>query len=234
MFAEGCLDLTTIILLTVLSFPSNAPPVQSLAFSTEFISAISTFISHLDPAVRRCGMLAAEIVAKQTGKSLNFEQWEGQGQGQEWAWKVRVLITGRDVDATEAAYDVARIELDDNVEASVTVSPSSTTTKKQSLVQVVNSGYDSDDSLVGYASSPTSSRSPSPTPSELDEMERDATLRLGKKRIQKPVYLADLGNMLRGSAKSDDAEQADRIEVALNCAEELIRRKRNYGLELGE
>lgn len=205
-----------------------------LSFSTEFISAVSMFISHLDPAVRRCGMLAAEIVAKHTGKSLNFEQWEGQGQGQEWARKVRALITGRDVDATEAVYDVARIELDGNVEATASVVPSSTTTKKQSLVQVVNSGYDSDDSLVGYASSPASSRSPSPTPSDLDEIEKDATLRLGKKRIQKPVYLADLGNMLRGSAKSDDAEQADRIEVALNCAEELIRRKRYYGLELGE
>ena len=30
-----------------------------------------------------------------------------------------------------------------------------------------------------------------------------------------------------------DPHEADRIEMALNCGEELIRRKREYGTELG-
>ncbi|KAG1859114.1 hypothetical protein C8R48DRAFT_674099 [Suillus tomentosus] len=47
---------------------------------------------------------------------------------------------------------------------------------------------------AGYAS-PTSSRSVSPTPSELDEMKKDPILRVGVKKIPRPVYLAQLGEM---------------------------------------
>ena len=226
--------MSALLLLSVSSFPKDAAPVQSLAFSPAFITAISSYISHLDPAVRRCGLLAAEIVAQRTGKSLNFDNWDGEGQGREWARRVRSLISSRDADSKELGIDVIRIEREEKISTELKVESDTAVPKKHPPVEVINSGYDSDDSLVGYASSPPSSRSPSPTPSELEEIEKDPTLNVGKKKIQKPVYLADLGTMLRGSAKPDDADQADRMEVALNCAEELIRRKREYGLELGE
>ena len=85
--------------------------MQSLAFSGSFIGAISQYISHLDPAVRRCGMRAAELVAERTNKTLDFKQWEGEGKGQEWARAVRKLVTKRDADAEEAPADVLRLEL---------------------------------------------------------------------------------------------------------------------------
>jgi telomere length regulation protein len=96
-------------------------------------------------------------------------------------------------------------------------------------------GHDSDDSLTGYAS-PPSSRTPSPTPSELAEIERDPTLRVGRAKISRPVYLAQLGEMIRGTSglKTDQENQeAEKIEIALDVAEELIRRRRGYGTELG-
>ncbi|KAH8111965.1 telomere length regulation protein-domain-containing protein [Phellopilus nigrolimitatus] len=232
--------LTTLLLLTVSSFPLSSAPIQELSFSPAFIGAISTYIKHLDPAVRRCGMLSAEIVAQNTGKKLDFEQWDGQGQGREWARGVRTLIAKRDVDAEEAAPDVIRLEAGDQLEheagveeETIDVTPVSSRIKS-STIQVVDDGSDSDDSLEGYATSPASSRSPSPTPSELREIEKDPTIHVGKKKIQRPVYLVDLGNLITSSTKADDPQNADRIEMALNCAEELIRRKKTFGFELEE
>jgi hypothetical protein len=78
--------------------------------------------------------------------------------------------------------------------------------------------------------------SPSPTPSELAEIERDPTLRVGRTKIPRPVYLAQLGEMIRGTSglKTDQENQeAEKIEIALDVAEELIRRRRGYGTELG-
>ena len=68
--------------------------------------------------------------------------------------------------------------------------------------------------------------------SELEEQERDTTLRNpGKKRINKPVYLVDLGRMLK--FEKEGPEQAESIMIGLRCAAGLIRRKEGYGNELG-
>ena len=68
--------------------------------------------------------------------------------------------------------------------------------------------------------------------SELAEQEHDATLRNpGKKRIDRPVYLVDLGRLLK--VDKEGSEQAESIEIGLRCAAGLIRRKEGYGSELG-
>lgn len=233
-----CTDLTTLLLLVFFCLPTASHSVQALGVSPDFISAISAYISHLDPAVRRCGMLAAELVANRIGKVLDFEQWDGESQDRDWARKVRKLILERDVDVKEADANVIRLEYN-TAEAigkqNGTDSAVLPTSKKAPIARKIESEYDSDDdSVAGYASSPASSRSPSPTHSELEEIEKDPTVRLGRKKVQKPVYLADLGNMLKTSAKPDDADAAERLDVALRCAEELIRRKSGFGLELGK
>ncbi|KAJ8078610.1 telomere binding protein [Marasmius tenuissimus] len=90
--------------------------------------------------------------------------------------------------------------------------------------------------MTGYESTP-SSRSGSPTPSELQEIEDDPSLAVGQKKVQRPVYLAQLGAMIRGPTGPTDSsagEEADKVEMALNCAEELIRKKRDFGTELEE
>ncbi|KAL5519659.1 TEL2 [Sanghuangporus vaninii] len=227
--------LTTALILAIYSLPTSHPAIQSLAFSGAFIGAISLYISHLDPCVRRCGMLAAELLAERTNKKLDFKQWEGEGEGREWARAVRTLAKKRDADVEEATADVLRLEpmdVDDQrteIRGEEPVSSSVVT-----HVQLSETTHDSDDDLEGYAVSPTSSRSPSPTPSELEEIERDPTINVGKKKIPRPVYLFDLSQLIASSKKSDDPENADRIQMALDCAEELIRRKKNFGFELEE
>ncbi|CAE6437565.1 unnamed protein product [Rhizoctonia solani] len=118
--------------------------------------------------------------------------------------------------------------------------------------------YSDDDSLIGYTSlSPTSSRAPSPTPSELgDSAFRRCT-------IPRPVYLAELGALLveapknavgaepaeglglglktrrgmgitGGRAGGDAEDEKARVELALDMGAELVREKRGYGSELDE
>jgi telomere length regulation protein len=222
------------MLLSIMSVPFPSKDVQRLSLSPAFIESIGTYINHLDPAVRRCGLLVAEVVAGATGKKLCFNQWEGSGQGQEWARSVRKLILTKDCEAEEAESDVVKLEIADTPPAvsSATLAHSERKTTKRIQTKVLETNYDSDDSLEGYASegSDTSSLSPS----ELDEIEKDPTTNVGKKKISRPVYLIDLATLITSSAKPDDPQNADRIEMALDCGEDLIRRKHGFGFELGE
>ncbi|EGN95974.1 hypothetical protein SERLA73DRAFT_170414 [Serpula lacrymans var. lacrymans S7.3] len=233
--------LAALLLLCVSYFPPSSPQVSSIAISSSFISGIGLYISHNDNSVRRCGMLVAEVVAKRAGKQLDFGDWDGEGDGRPWARDIRTLIAGLDMDAdvkveqnlpsshsSETSGDHHTM---DNHEDVVTAK----LPKSKKPIQI-DTGYDSDDSLTGYAS-PSSSRSVSPTPSELEEIEKDPTLRVGVKKIPQPVYLVQLGTMVRGTVglkTGEDTQEVDKLEVALTCAEELIRRKRNYGSELEE
>ncbi|OJA10977.1 hypothetical protein AZE42_06405, partial [Rhizopogon vesiculosus] len=106
---------------------------------------------------------------------------------------------------------------------------------KRTKANVRTTGYDSDDSLTGYAS-PTSSRSAPPTPSELEDLQNEPTLRVGAKKNSRPVYLVQLGELVWSSGKVKYGEEnleADKIEMAINVAEKLIRKNKDYGTELG-
>lgn len=202
--------------------------------SPAFISGISCYISCLDQSVRRCGMLAVEVIAHRTGKKLSFGDWEGSGHGLLWARQLRLLLNARDVDADlEILEDVPPPIGQSEIDLLRTEEPWKGTKSIKLKPVVLSTGYDSDDSLTGYAS-PESSRSASPTASELEEIERDPTLRVGVKKIPRPVYLVQLGELVRNtSGKSGEPqEEADKLEMALDSGEELIRRKRDYGMEL--
>lgn len=193
--------------------------------------------------MRHCGMLVAEEVARAAGKKLDFGDWDGDANGKAWCRKIRELMREQDADAheemvepqVEASAPQAQATAKDP--ASELVSPAASkapATSRKPIIQTLSDGYDSDDSLTGYASEPSSSRSPSPTPSELAEIEQDPTLRVTQSKVPRPVYLAQLAEMVRPTTKGkDDEDEPKRIEVALNVAEELIRRKRAYGTELG-
>lgn len=204
--------------------------------------SISTYISHMDGSVRRCGMLVAEEVARASGKTLDFGGWDGNGESREWFRQLRDLVEKKDADANmEEVSEVAptKTQPAEVLPAATTLGASDNEKRAQPAKQtasVAQSGYDSDDSLTGYISSPSSSRSPSPTPSELAEIEKDPTLNVGQPKIVRPVYLAQLGEMIRPTTGvRSDVEQGEveRQEMALNVGEELIRRKRAYGTELG-
>lgn len=213
---------------------SVSPAIHALAISPSFVSSISTYISHMDPSVRRCGMLVAEEVARASSKMLDFGDWDGDGPGKAWSRDLRNLAKEQDTDADDDVEDEANTNIDEHSAPATLVDPSSRTkVRKPSRPIVEDAGNDSEDSLTGYAS-PSSSRSPSPTLSELDEVAKDPTIRVGQKKIARPVYLAQLGEMVRStSGLQPDEDEPRKIEVALNVAEELIRRKRAYGTELG-
>lgn len=231
-------DVSTLLLLAVTHFQPSSNEVILVAQSPSLVSAVGTYISHTDVSVRRCGMLVAEMVANRAGKNLNFGDWEGDDDGKAWARRIKQLCSQRDVDF-ELFHEDALIGGDKD-EPGVNRTAEAMSARIGSLggtnvlTQIV-ADYDSDDSLTGYTS-PSSSRSPSPTPSELQEIEKDPTLHVGQKKIPRPVYLAQLGELVRnsGSGSSEETQEADKIEMAMNVGEELIRRKHDYGTELGK
>ncbi|KAF8232355.1 telomeric DNA binding protein [Tricholoma matsutake] len=225
------LYLTALLLIAVSYLSTSSPYLHSLALSPAFISSIGTYVSHLDVSVRRSGMLAAEVVAKLCGKTLDFKDWDENGPGQPWARAIRALIQQRDIDA-----DLNSLESIESNGAEISQSPSQGRNSAKPMPSEPSTVYDSDDSITGYAS-PPSSRSVSPTPSELQEIEKDPSLAVGVTKVSRPVYLSQLGEMLRGTGgpkAKDGPHEADKIEMALNCAAELIRKKRSYGTELDE
>ncbi|KAH9174221.1 telomere length regulation protein-domain-containing protein [Lactarius sanguifluus] len=211
----------------------SSATLRDLALSGTFIRSIGTYIGHLDPSVRRCGMLGAEEVAHRSGKELDFKDWDGDDGGKPWARDIRQLLGHKDVDVqiTGSSEELAVEEI---IEEDAFELPDESSQMSQSFVSPPED-YDSDDSLIGYAA--PSSRSPSPTLSELAEVEKDPSLRVGKVKIVPPVYLAQLGEMIRGTSglkTGQESQEVEKVEIALNVAEELIRRKRGYGTELEE
>ncbi|EJD48220.1 hypothetical protein AURDEDRAFT_144155 [Auricularia subglabra TFB-10046 SS5] len=217
--------VTLLLLLAVSSFAPKSPPVLGLALSTSFINAVSVYIGHLDAAVRRCGMLVAEEVAARTGRALNFDGWDGKGEGREWARDVRKLVNSdtSSAPAPEPEPEPAYERSGDCGHTHESLAP-------------VNAPDSDDESLVGYDSDDASSRSSSPDAEQLDAIRREPSLAVAqRKKPRKPVYLLELAAMLQNNPKPEQADEtADKMEVALQCAEDLIRRKEGFGLELDE
>lgn len=195
---------------------------QRLSLSPPFISSITTFLSHQQLAIRQCGMLAAEMVAERCNQNLNFGGWDGDSEHLEWIRFIR-----------GSKNDWIRSTPEPTEDASPLLSAEEDTLDTRNIVIPKVITDSDDDSLSGYSSSHGSSRPPSPTMSDFEEMEKDPTLRVGRsKPIPKPVYLAQLVSLFRKTS-TDDKDTAETIEVILNSAELLIRRKKGFGYELG-
>lgn len=192
-------------------------------------------------------------------RRLDFgnEIWAGFGQGKEECRRLRALVHLRDNEAGVEGNQVdseARsvdwqllgwdgiderpsrpVESDDRKKPKLQVGqqtrgrspvPEATTKKRPPSRQQPDSD---DESLSGYSSSANSSRSPSPTPSYLEEVAKDPMSNTStREKIQRPVYIIQLIELLRAR------EEPDKLEVGLKWGESLIRRKRHFGKELGE
>lgn len=191
----------------------------------------------MDVSVRLCGMLAAEVVAHSCMRKLEFGGWEGEDEARVWARGVRLLLGKRDADAQEpeGLTDTlpAGREADEDP---IQIGHSSNESSDPTRVILNDADEDSDDDVLAGYSSGESSRSASPTQSELDAIEQEPTLVAGKKKIGRPVYLLQLGEMLRGPVGMEQETpevEADKMDVALASAAELIRRKEGFGSEIG-
>ncbi len=226
------LDITCILFLCLSYLPRSSNYLEDLATSPPFLSSISKYIGHLDPVIRRLGMALAEYLADVSGRKLQFGDWDGDKDGRDWIRHLRLLVQSPDVLTSHS---------DDKVDAvaqfhAPPLGESPPTVPKVTSSVVFNAIDSDDESVVGYDSSPSSSRPPSPTSSDLEEVEKDPTLRVGgglnKQKIVRPIYLASLGELLRPS-KVQEEDQFQKLQMALTYGEELIRRKKDYGTELG-
>lgn len=92
---------------------------------------------------------------------------------------------------------------------------------------------DSDDTLTGYASE-TSSNDSEHSFGELSEIANDVSLRSGAKtKVIRPVYINQLVQYLRSGGTANDQESSMKVEIALKYCEDLVRRKADFGSELG-
>lgn len=106
----------------------------------------------------------------------------------------------------------------------IQVLSSSTSDDESALADEYNE-YDSaaedEDDLVPYT------LPAAPRAEDLKDLEDPSAYTPNKKKVQPPVYIADLSAMLK------DGKDADRLEMGLREAEGLIRRKAGWGSELG-
>ncbi|KZO91223.1 hypothetical protein CALVIDRAFT_558248 [Calocera viscosa TUFC12733] len=225
--------MTTMLLLAISYFPPRSDELVSLSRNLAFLQSVTAYMEHPDPSIRRLGLLVAEVLSSATasdGKTLSFgiEMWEGDGEGKEFCRDLRTLIAQRDGDCGLV------LAADQSKPIEDVSSPQSTSGFHEAAGSAEQpaqkESYDSDDeSLAGYDSPQNVSRAPSPTQEELEEIEKDPTLNNPKKKkVPKPVYLADLGKLLH------DSKELEKVQVALSSAVDLIMRKKNYGTELEE
>ncbi|WVR07650.1 hypothetical protein IAU60_004692 [Kwoniella sp. DSM 27419] len=189
-------------------------------------------------------------------KRLRFTGiWEGNGEGREDCRWMRRVIGSRDSgvdpghDVPPAAWLLGWDQVADEAQAPLPLTtlpaqvptvrgrqaakPCASQARAKPTPKIVMLDPDQlDDPLQGYPSSePSSSRSPSPTPSYLDEVAADPSLAVDatqKKKVSRPVYLPQLAELLK------EREQPESIEMALKWGEGLVRAKREFGTELAE
>lgn len=221
-----------LLLVTVSYLSSTSEKIQDLILSPSLITAIGYYISHMDESIRLCGMLVAEILSSLAGKVLTFDVWNGEDEARLWALRVRKLIEVHDANATRTS-----VQGTDASDFEEEISQSDPRIHDIHLandpIMHIDDGFDSDDSVNGYAPS-VSSRSPTST--ELAEIEKEPVLSLGIKKILRPLYLSQLGAFLRSQTDGGQNGQysaADNVEMALDSAEDLIRSKKFFGSELG-
>ncbi len=310
-------DITHLLILTLSLFPFGHPKLAGLAFHSSLLLSIQHYLSHSDPAVRRLGMLVAEVVSGMTVQEseadrrlreernterekkrrrtvdrkakqgavdefedmmgdLDLEQdkagsrskpssttggpkvqrldfgptiWDGVGEGREDCRYLRSFVGLRDasvgVDASDdallgwAQHATTRQDHAEAVRSDDTGAPAHQTPargrspgrSKKSRAGARATPDSDDESLIGYSSrsEPSSSRSPSPTPSYLQEVADDPMLNMKtREKVERPVYIPQLVDLLKAR------EEPDKLEVATKWGEALIRRKRDFGKELGE
>lgn len=162
-----------------------------------------------------------------------------------------VLKSDHGTERTAAAEDQISVSRETPIVATTSHALQDDDQNLQKL-RIIENREDSDDSLEGYESASTSSsRAISPIPSAsggvtnahdkkdlhqleptIDEINADPSLlNPQKKRVRKPVYLLELGRLLKEGKEGQ--EQCENIGMALSIGAALIRRKAGWGTELG-
>ena len=183
-------------------------------------------------------------------KCLKFgaTMWDGHGEGRDEARRLRSIVGVRDRSASlsedhrgwylgwdqpkTVSLEIAAAPTPSKAETKRGRSPKRTKPQSPKRPKIVMLDDEQlEDTLEGYDPPAPSSRSPSPTPSYLEEIAADPSLALDgqqKSKIKRPVYISQLLQLVK------DREKPDSLETALKFGEGLVRAKRLFGGELGE
>lgn len=237
--------LSTALVLLIKALPRGHPALLKLSRSSSFLTSITHHLGALRPEIRMSGMFIAETVSKQTlapdgpVKPLDFSDiWEAGDDGSDVVAALRETlhdpadwlvqdwqVEADQVDQVDTQPKGAEVKTEEGIPSDRQA------TSASSKIQVLSSDlaaeysdYDSEEEpdLVPY-------NMPSgPISDDLKDLEDPSAFTPQKKKVRPPVYLADLGQMLKSN------EDAEKLKVALDEAEGLIRRKSGWGTELGE
>ncbi|KAK0568261.1 telomere binding protein [Tilletia horrida] len=231
--------------------------------SADFINSIGSHIGHQNPAIRRHGMLVAELFeeaskrsntqASSSSKRLDFgaSTWNGRGDGKEATRVLRAMVLGW------SASNPLRQELPTQQDGLTAINDAQNPINSYFTGADVRSanGYEK---VVDKTSSKTlrayelpdesdlaeSSSSESDSDSDLGEETLGSAAKSGnkkdedaselldvhvlkKKQRRRPVYVSELVPLLRSNERKDNRK-------GLKAAEELIRRKTGWGMEIEE
>ncbi|KAK0545087.1 telomere binding protein [Tilletia horrida] len=273
--------LTTILLSILALCPASDPLAGQTLMSADFINSIGSHIGHQDPAIRRHGMLVAELFeeaskrsntqASSSSKRLDFgaSTWNGRGDGKEATRVLRAMVLGW------SASNPLRQELPTQQDGLTAINDAQnpinsyftgadvrsangcqSSTDNRASREHVN--FIRDEKVVDKTSSKTlrayelpdesdlaeSSSSESDSDSDLGEETLGSAAKSGnkkdedaselldvhvlkKKQRRRPVYVSELVPLLRSNERKDNRK-------GLKAAEELIRRKTGWGMEIEE
>ena len=244
------------LLLGVCAIPKQSLYAVTLSRSQSFLHAVQGHLSTTRLAIRYLGMLAAEVLSQRSldpaegVKPLDFgtDLWAGDSDGKSFCRRLRALLESNFAAGVSLPPTPPISKPDVSMSASTTVSapalrsisrsvplskreekseakvePSSK--PKPAKIQVIGTTLESgmeedDDDLIPYAMPDADSGD---SDVDLNDL---ATFTPGKKKARPPVYLADLATYLRAN------EDAEKVELGLQHAVALIRKKANWGTEL--
>jgi len=229
-------DVTTLVLVALKCVVPAPETIRAHATSASVLRGVSAHMEHSDPAVRRLGMLVAEVLSASSGveRPLRFPEavWDGRGDGRETCRVLRALFdrAGPPWPSTElvawpaepAAPPRPASDRAPRPSAPVTVSLPRRVPARRPLVEDVSD----------RAAAPVPSMSPgaSDESSEGEHDDGDTSVLLDaalRKKPRVPVYIYELVPLLR-----ERAYRANKL--ALKHAEPLIRRKTGWGAEIAE
>lgn len=250
-------DLTTLLLSTLYALPPCHPAAIAISRSSPFLAAVSAHLSLLRPTPRLLGMLVVELLSVRTLEpggaveplSFGSEIWNGKEEGKDVVHALRASLETQEssTDWQEALREAWKSETVVAKQAAprrravAPPAPQPSPTVKRPLISII----DDPDDLVPYPLPPAPSESylstlasddPSLYATALPSGAATVTRRRGKLRA--PVYIPELVAYLKGKepegGKEPADEEAERVEMALKEGAALVRRKRDWGGELGQ
>ncbi|KAL4401916.1 telomeric DNA binding protein [Malassezia pachydermatis] len=245
------MTLTTLVVAAMHTWrpTERAAHLRTYSTSPRFLQGVSAYLSHADPAVRRWGMLVAELLSAETAAHtpLRFPAsvWDGRGEGREacrvlraWYMDETPLVPMPQAVAlpTCAPWATAPTPRPPRAAPTTTRLPRRVPPRQKPLIEVVEDtsprNHDEkeeseeeeeedvpNDSDEDGATIPTDTHDERDTSTMLDEALRT------KKRA--PVYIYELAPLLR-------ERDVHANKLGLKHAEALIRRKTGWGAEIAE